>query len=203
MDTHPLIYTIGHSNHFTEEFIALLKQNGITCIADIRITPYSKYVSQYNRERLAPRLKKDGIAYVYLGAEFGEILRDFSIFNEAGFIDFEKVTCNPRFLRGIERLKSGLKKGYKISLMCAEKNPAECHRGVLISPNLESAGFSVRHITPEGETFSHHDIEKRLVKRYCPEYTSGQIEIFRSGDWEAVTREAYQKRLFEMGLSLH
>ena len=37
-----VIYTIGHSNHSIDEFIALLKQHGIEVLVDIRRFPSSR-----------------------------------------------------------------------------------------------------------------------------------------------------------------
>ena len=47
------LYTIGHSNHPIESFIALLTSNGITAIADVRSRPYSRRHPQFNKDRLA------------------------------------------------------------------------------------------------------------------------------------------------------
>ncbi len=37
------IFTIGHSNHSIEQFVALLQQHGITALADVRSAPYSRF----------------------------------------------------------------------------------------------------------------------------------------------------------------
>jgi uncharacterized protein (DUF488 family) len=50
-----MIYTIGHSNHPIERFIALLRQHEITAVADVRSTPYSRFNPQFSREPLKNR----------------------------------------------------------------------------------------------------------------------------------------------------
>lgn len=44
------IYTIGHSTHSLEHFIALLRQYGINALCDVRSSPYSRMNPQFNRE---------------------------------------------------------------------------------------------------------------------------------------------------------
>jgi uncharacterized protein (DUF488 family) len=46
---HP-VCTIGHSNRPIEEFIALLRQSGITCLLDIRTVPKSRHNPQFGQD---------------------------------------------------------------------------------------------------------------------------------------------------------
>ena len=59
------------------------------------------------------------LTYVFLGKELGARYEDKSLLFLDGKVDFKKVQTTKSFLSGIERLISGLKKGYKISLMCS------------------------------------------------------------------------------------
>jgi uncharacterized protein (DUF488 family) len=59
----PILYTIGHSNHEIAVFVGLLRQHGVTAVADVRSHPYSRYVPQYSREPLKGALVDAGIAY--------------------------------------------------------------------------------------------------------------------------------------------
>ena len=56
------LYTVGHSTHPIEEFIALLQQHGVVCLADVRSQPYSRWNPHFNREQLARALALGGIA---------------------------------------------------------------------------------------------------------------------------------------------
>ena len=51
------IYTVGHSNHEIEDFLALLDRHGIQLLIDVRSSPYSRYVPQANRQALARTLE--------------------------------------------------------------------------------------------------------------------------------------------------
>ncbi len=63
------VFTIGHSTHDSEAFVALLQRYGVTEIADVRSSPYSRFNPQFNRETLANRLAACGIEYAFLGSE--------------------------------------------------------------------------------------------------------------------------------------
>ena len=61
------VLTIGHSTHDSEAFVALLQRYGVTDVADVRSSPYSRFNPQFNREALANRLAACGIEYAFLG----------------------------------------------------------------------------------------------------------------------------------------
>ena len=65
------VLTVGHSNHTLDEFIALLRRHGITAVADVRSTPYSRLNPTFNRKAIESELKTRGIAYIFLGRELG------------------------------------------------------------------------------------------------------------------------------------
>ncbi|HEX6092288.1 MAG TPA: DUF488 domain-containing protein, partial [Dongiaceae bacterium] len=70
------VFTIGHSNHPRERFIALLRGAEITALADVRSTPFSRRHPQFSKPVLAETLPQEGVAYVYLGEELGGMRKD-------------------------------------------------------------------------------------------------------------------------------
>src|SRR5437016_3416229 len=60
-----LVYTIGHSNRTTRDFIELLKKNGVERLIDIRLIPKSRSNPQFGQGRLKRSLKTAGIDYVH------------------------------------------------------------------------------------------------------------------------------------------
>ena len=157
-----ILYTIGHSNHTIENFIALLKRYGVTCIADVRSAPYSRYCPQFNKGALAASLQAAGITYMFLGKELGARPDDPCCY-EGGFVNFQQIAEREEFKRGIERLLADISK-YRIALMCAEKEPLECHRSILICRHLKGHNLCIRHILQDGNVEDHTEAERRLVK---------------------------------------
>jgi len=156
------IYTIGHSNHRINDFINLLKKHSITAVADVRSSPFSKYNSQFNREALADALKQEDIAYVFLGKELGARPDDPCCYDN-GSANFTKMAERPIFKQGIERLLKGMEQ-YRIALLCAEKEPLECHRTILVCHYLRKIGLPIKHILVNGDVEEHQNTEQRLIK---------------------------------------
>ena len=146
----PTIFTIGHSIHPIERFLDLLEMNGITAVADVRSSPFSRHNPQFNKDMLPQALKQRDIAYVFVGKELGARSDDSSCY-ERGKIRYGRLAGTPIFKAGIERVLSGARK-YRVALMCAEKEPLDCHRTLLVSRALEQRGVSILHILADGST---------------------------------------------------
>ncbi len=155
------IYTIGHSTHEIENWISLLKRHRIEAVADVRSVPYSRWQPQFNRESLIDSLKTHGIAYVFLGKELGARTDDPECY-EDGRVKYRLLAKTKLFKEGIERVRSG-SRHRNIVLMCAEKDPLDCHRTILVARELVRAGSNVAHILPDGKVESHGAVMKRLL----------------------------------------
>lgn len=184
-ERHP-VFTIGHSNLEIGKFVALLKEHGIQAIADVRSSPYSQYNPQFNREPLQKSLQEHGIAYVFLGQELGARRSERECYLE-GRADYGLISQTPAFKRGIERVTQGAAK-MRVALMCAEKDPIDCHRCILVTPHLRQQGLQVLHLLSDGSLEDHMQTEKRLLQIFALE----NKELFRSQD--EVVAEAYKKQ---------
>lgn len=191
-----LIYTIGHSKHSTEEFMHLIEEHNINCICDVRSTPYSRFSEQFNREAIKALLCSHGVSYLFLGEELGARRVEKELLTD-GTVDFEIIARDEKFLSGINRIENGLKKGYRIAIMCTEKNPMDCHRTILIARNLSAKGLDVLHILSDGTTISQEQIEKLLLEKYCPD--RDQLSIFDSNQTIDYLKEAYTRANYEIG----
>ena len=158
-----MIYTIGHSNHTPDAFLERLRRHGVTAVADVRSQPYSRRFPDYNRETLRDWLRRAGIAYVFLGRELGGRSDDPAHYDAEGRVDYERVAAGPRFREGLERLRRGMA-DYRIALLCAEREPLDCHRALLIAPRLQDLGVEVGHILADGRLELHRDTEARLLR---------------------------------------
>ncbi|MBP1888952.1 uncharacterized protein (DUF488 family) [Clostridium moniliforme] len=169
------IFTIGHSNYSMERLIDMLKHFNIDCVVDIRGTPYSKYNVQFDKEAIRYSLKNAGFLYIYMGEELAAKRKTKESYNKEGYADFKKIINEDSFKTGIERLKNGLKKGYKIALLGAMQDPIRCHRAILLGKFLEENGIKVNHILDDYSIASQKDIEHNLLDKYFK--TRNQITI--------------------------
>ena len=159
---HNILYTIGHSNHTISHFIALLKCHKINTVVDVRSVPYSRYCSQFDKNIVSTALQAVNIQYMFLGKELGA-RPDVPECYEGGCVDFKWIAGRKEFKDGLQLLLTDIEK-YHIVLMCAEKEPLECHRTVLICRKLKEQKLSIKHILEDGRIEDHHDTERRLVK---------------------------------------
>ena len=156
------VFTVGHSNHSMEAFLALLKKNSVDHVADVRSSPYSRYVPHFNKNVLEGTLQKAGIAYVYLGEELGGRPADPSCYDENGQVMYNRVADTDLFNNALD-LVMRTADDHRIALMCAEKEPLECHRTLLVARALVVGGVSVEHILADGDLESYNAAIDRLL----------------------------------------
>ena len=154
-------FTIGHSTHTLEIFFELLRQHNISAVADVRSSPYSRYCTHFSKDVLAVSLNESGIKYVFLGRELGGRSDDPSCY-ENGRVRYSRLARRQEFRDGIERLKKGAL-DHRIAIVCAEREPLECHRTILVSPLLDKEGQSIEHIHADGRLESHGEAMDRLL----------------------------------------
>jgi uncharacterized protein (DUF488 family) len=141
------IYSIGHSNHPVERFVALLEQHGIRQLADLRSRPASRFVPQFNRTALQAALDRAGIGYRWFGETLGGKPR----------------AAEPDFQRGIAALIAWAESA-PTAMMCAEADPRHCHRTHLVTPALLPHGVSVVHIQSDGVPLHHDALQQETIK---------------------------------------
>ncbi len=155
------IYTVGHSAHPIKRFASLLERHRVDVVADVRSVPYSRRQPQFNRPDLRSALRERGVDYVFMGEEFGARSGDRGCYGN-GRVKYRRLARTSLFRSGMERLREGLRRRRTIALMCAESDPAECHRTVLVARKLEERGVDVAHILPDGRTEPHEETMRGL-----------------------------------------
>lgn len=196
-----IIYTIGYSAFKIDGFIEVLKRYGIQCIIDVRSVPYSKNYACYNREVLKETLKIAGIRYRNYADEFGARQTDKCFFSKEGYLDFKKYTKSDKFNKGYEQICKGIEMGYTFALMCAEVDPIDCHRNIMIAREFSERGFEIKNIMKSGGTQSQTEIEKRLLNKYFGE--RNQVSLFGDMVEEAeLINNAYNLKNKEIGYRL-
>jgi uncharacterized protein (DUF488 family) len=142
------VFTIGHSTHPIETFLELLRAHAVTAVADVRSAPFSRFNPQFNEDALAHSLKTADIAYVFLGRELGARSDDPACY-EQGRVHYGRLAKTALFQAGLGRVLHGSEK-QRIALLCAEKEPLDCHRTILVARALTERGVAVEHILADG-----------------------------------------------------
>lgn len=129
-----LIFTVGHSTHPTEEFVAILAAHGVQTVADIRSIAKSRHNPQFGQVELAASLRAAGLAYERLEALGG--LRHTTkasingAWRNASFRGFADYMQTVEFAAGVEQLLS-IAENRVTAVMCAEAVPWRCHRSLV------------------------------------------------------------------------
>src|SRR3569833_2940363 len=131
----PVLYSIGHGDRSIEDFISILLAHGIRALADVRAYPASRRHPQFSREELRHALGEKGIKYLWLGASLGgfrtphQDARHRALSSPAlrGYADHMATS---EFRAGVDALLTAARRE-PTAMMCAERLPQHCHRGLV------------------------------------------------------------------------
>lgn len=180
------VLTLGHSTHAIDRFIELLSLHGVSAVADVRSSPYSRMNPQFNREIVKNALKQRGVAYSFLGRELGARPEDPACYVD-GRARYDLIARTPLFGSGLERVADGSRR-YRIALVCAEKDPTTCHRALLVCRHLIERGFSIKHILADGKIEDH----EASLRRLAVQVGASLDDLFRS--YDEVVADIYSRR---------
>ncbi|MCB0857318.1 MAG: DUF488 domain-containing protein [Solirubrobacterales bacterium] len=155
------VYTLGHGNRTTDEFVELLQSRQIEYAIDVRSFPYSKYFPDFNQEQLQRRLMSVGIGYLFLGAELGGRPDDPTVYVD-GRVDYGLAAQRAHFIEGIDRVLAADRGGHRVCLVCSEKRPETCHRTKLVAEELRKRDCRVTHIDESGTDRSQDAVMARI-----------------------------------------
>ncbi len=135
------LYTIGYGGRGPDEFLSLLRDNGIGTVVDVRLRPDRSSMGAYVKARTPDKgiqglLTRAGIQY-FSFVELGNVFLDFEdwqvryqdLMEKAGDLLTERLRQVPQ----------------PFCLMCAEKSAERCHRAI-IAAYLAERGYEVEHI---------------------------------------------------------
>jgi uncharacterized protein (DUF488 family) len=156
------LFSIGHSNHELPRLIELLREAGVRAVADVRSHPFSQRQPHFNRPDLEWELGQHDIVYAFLGHLLGGRPRQASLYDPEGRVDYERQRATAQVRTGLEHLAEALE-SYTVAMLCAEEDPLDCHRGLMITPALGERGIAPRHIRGDGNIETTAEMEDRLL----------------------------------------
>lgn len=187
------LFTIGHSNHPIARFIDLLQAHGVAAVADVRSVPFSRRHPQFSQRALADSLDAAGIDYLALGDGLGARPRDPACVVD-GHVDYDRIAARPAFALALDRVKAEAA-SRPITLMCAEREPLDCHRSVLVCRHLRGAIPAIAHIHGDGAVEPHAALERRMAEVLG---VAPPPLLADPAAWEAAIEAAYRRKAAEM-----
>lgn len=156
------VLTIGHSTHSIEEFLGLLETHGVESVSDVRSSPHSQRQPQFNRDSLRRALEERGIGYDFLGQQLGARSDDLSCY-ENGRVQYRRLAGTSLFQSGLDFVVREARER-RVALLCAEKEPLDCHRTLLVARQLMARGVAVSHIHADGHLETQSEALARLLE---------------------------------------
>ena len=146
-----MLYTIGHSTRTYDELVLALRAWGIETLVDIRSITRSRTNPQFDRARLARRLPRAGIAYVWEAGRGGRRPRSKTAdparnagWRVAAFHHYADYAETPPFAAALADLLARAASS-TCAIMCAEAVWWRCHRRIVADYAL-TRGVKVRHV---------------------------------------------------------
>jgi uncharacterized protein (DUF488 family) len=188
------LLTIGHSNLSADQFLSLLKEHSVTTVIDVRSVPFSRRFPWFSGRTLSERLHSKGIAYMSMGETLGGRPDDPALYCD-NIADYEAMAATAEFQAGIDRVIAESKR-HRVCLMCAEREPLDCHRCLLVTRALARRGYAVGHILGNGRLEPHAATEERLLAGF----KASADDLF--DDRAARLAEAYRLRAAKIAARL-
>ncbi len=185
-------YSIGHSNIPAERFVALLRAAGVSAIADVRSTPVSRFCPWFSGKNLKALLERNSMDYLTYGAALGGRPKSADLYCD-GIADYEAMARRGDFQTALERLADAARcrATGRICLMCAEREPLDCHRCLLVARALAARGFATGHIRHDGTVELQAATEQRLLE--LDGAATDSLDLFATGQHERIAA-AYRRR---------
>jgi uncharacterized protein (DUF488 family) len=165
MLTNNMLFTIGHSNSDPNVFLDGLRKFDVRLLADVRSRPRSFRFPHFSHPEFEQWLREAGVGYLFLGEELGGRPDDPKAYRADGLVDYRERRKSFGFQSGIERVLSELDR-QSLALLCAEEDPIECHRFLMICPELVARGVQPQHIRKDGRLETQREAEDRLLNAH-------------------------------------
>ena len=149
------VFTIGHGVRPVDELVAMLREEGVRTLVDVRRFPGSRRNPQFNQQPLSAALEDAGISYrhaVELGGRLSNVPGEerFDCIRVAAFRSYAARMASAEWQQALERELAEAAPCF----MCAETPWPRCHRR-LIAELLVARGRSVVHLVAPGRREPH------------------------------------------------
>ena len=149
-------FTVGHSTHTVDAFVALLRAVDVELVVDVRTIPRSRTNPHYNRDVLPATLKPFNLDYIHI-PELGGLRSRRSVaravngfWQNESFHNYADYAMCEEFRSGLCKLRQA-GHAQRCVVMCAEAVWWRCHRRI-IADYLIAGGETVIHILAKGRT---------------------------------------------------
>jgi uncharacterized protein (DUF488 family) len=156
------LFTVGHSNWDFPEFARFLQKVHVDLLVDVRSRPHSSRFPHFSQPGFANLLQAEGIAYLFMGDELGGRPDDPDAYRPNGLVDYKARRRSYAFGAGVERVLKELETR-SAALMCAEEDPLECHRFLMICPEIVASGVQPLHLRKGTAPETQEAAENRLL----------------------------------------
>jgi uncharacterized protein (DUF488 family) len=158
MNQRSTLFTIGHSTHPIEAFLALLDAHRISLLIDVRSYPSSRRWPQFNQTELQRSLEVTGRAYRWspsLGGRRQSKHADspHRAWDHPAFRAYADYAETPEFEAGLKELMRRASE-VRTAIMCSEGLWWRCHRRI-ISDHLTLRRWEIMHVMPDGKLTTH------------------------------------------------
>lgn len=155
------VLTIGTSNLGLDAFIGNLQAHNVKALVDVRSKPFSR-LFWFNQDALAKAVAACGIEYLYGGRILG---------GQANY-----KAQDPLFVLKMDRIVDLALFNERPAMMCAEGDPADCHRAGKLTRwlHVNRPDLATKHILRSGEL-----VDGRL---YEPKIKPAHRDL-TMGDW--------------------
>jgi len=194
------LYTVGHSNLSLPLFVHALQRFEINSVADVRSRPQSGRFPHFSQPDFEVALREAGFRYIFLGEELGGRPDDPRAYREDGLVNYRVRRRARGFQAGIERVIAELESA-SVALVCAEEDPLQCHRFLMVCPELKLCGVMPLHIRKEEQIETQQQAEERLLGEvHFQDVAKGSLF---AGDRDGSLEDAYvaqaEKHAFRAG----
>lgn len=119
---------------------------------------------------------------MFLGAELG---------GKRPGVSHAEIAATDAFRHGLDRLREGTTR-YRVAFMCAEREPLDCHRTLLVARHLRAPDLAICHILADGSVEAQDDVERRLVE--AMDEIPPPLMAADPKAWEEAIERAYEAR---------